>query len=190
MKHAIQQTVFAGLLTLGLAAQALTLDGQTLNGALLDTSFSTASHVGIELSFVDDSPARLDYRLEAGDAGGSVSFNAILRAIGGTDFSSQLRLSLGNGAVFQVGSSYGLSGLDVAAGPDGAAVSLASAGLNEIYLGDPFAEGRSDWRISFGSLQAGEGFSLTVSQVPEASTTAMLAVGLLSLGLLARRRRS
>jgi len=177
------------------SAQALTLSSQTLNGAQLG-DLSTPGLLALDLSFFSAAPVALEFELDAADVGQSIGFNSVMSAVGGADFLSDLHLQLSGGAQFSsIGSAYALSGQDLSVTPLNAPVSLVSvhsAGQNELYLGDPFADGKADWRIQFGNLQQGERFVLNISQVsavPEPTTAAILALGLVALYLLSRVRR-
>jgi hypothetical protein len=60
------------------------------------------------------------------------------------------------------------------------------AGLDEIYLGDPFVGGGTDWAIRFTQLNAGDPVTLTITPVPEPSALILLVCG---LGILSVARR-
>lgn len=190
---------FRPLIALGAAlavasqAQALTLGSVADNGNVVDTSFVLAGQIGLELQFQSQAPVSLSFTLEDGDAGGAVSFNAIVREISVAAM-SQVRLVLSGGALFSVpaGSTFTLAGAALAptltAGNTQVAL-LASPATAEVYLGNPLGLfGAQDWQIGFGPLAPGAGFTLTVTQVPEPQTWALLLGGLGGLLVMARRR--
>ncbi|MCV2352045.1 PEP-CTERM sorting domain-containing protein [Paucibacter sp. Y2R2-4] len=194
LRKKVAAAVLLGAASVG-SAQALTLSSQTLNGAEL-SDLSSPGLLALDLSFFSTAPVALEFELDAADVGQSIAFNSIVKAVGGADFLSDLHLQVGGGAQFSsIGSAYTLSGQDLAVTPSNTPLSLVSVhseGQNELYLGDPFSEGKADWRIQFGNLQQGERFVLNISQVsavPEPTTAAILALGLVALFLLSRVRR-
>lgn len=194
LRKKVAAAVLLGAASVG-SAQALTLTSQTLNGAQLG-DLSSPGLLALDLSFFSTAPVALEFELDAADVGQSIAFNSVVKAVGGADFLSDLHLQVGGGAQFSsIGSAYALSGQDVLLTPMNAPASLVSvhsAGQKEVYLGDPFVEGKADWRIQFGNLQQGERFVLNISQVsavPEPTTAAILALGLAALFLLSRVRR-
>lgn len=190
--------LFLGLALSG-STQALTLKSHELNGAQL-SDLSSAGLLALDLNFFSHSPVALEFELEAADVGQSVSFNSVLKAVGGVDFLQGLQVQLTGGALFsQIGSAYTPALLDLRttalASVDGSFVQVivTSLGQNEIYLGDPFVEGKSDWRIHFGNMKQGDRLVLSIAQVsavPEPSTTLIMALGLMVLRLTRRATRN
>ncbi|MFY7864526.1 PEP-CTERM sorting domain-containing protein [Roseateles sp.] len=189
----LSAVLLAGVAAIG-SAQALTLKSHSLNGAVLDSSFSTSSLIALDLSFFSAQPVSLEFEVEAADVGATLAFNAVLKAVGGSDFLSDLHLQLNRGVNWVTGSAYSLKGSDLPVfAVDGSAAhaGLSSAGLNDIYLGNPFGEGKTDWQLQLGGLQQGDRFVMNISQVspvPEPTTAAILALGLAALFLLNRSR--
>lgn len=178
------------LTTASLPAQAIVLSTVVDNGNTVDTTFTTATHVGVDANFVSPAPVSLSFVLEAADVDGAVSFNSILRELSGRGFGA-LSVRLTQGAAFDVGSVAAIDGStpDVAPGPGGASVLIhPAAGIDEFYLGNPFDDGRIDWRIEFAGLAAGDTFTLTLAPVPEPGSPALLLLGGLALLAVVRRR--
>lgn len=183
----------AAALAVASQAQALTLGSVADNGNVVDTSFVLPGQIGLDLAFLSQAPVSLAFTLDDGDAGDAVSFNAIVREISGAAM-SQVRLVLSGGALFSVpaGSTFTVAGdalvPNLTAGNTQVDL-LASPPTNEIYLGDPFGLfGAQNWQIGFGQLASGDSFTLTVTQVPEPQTWALLLGGLGGLLVMARRR--
>lgn len=175
-------------------AQALTLTDVVANDNVVDTSFSSATQISADVDFVNTQAVTLSFTLDAEDvSAGSVAFNAILREVSGGAFPG-VTLGLSAGASFaSVGSSVSINNaalvnVQLDAGDRIARIGLSPAS-NEIYLGDPFFEGATDWQVSFGGLAAGQSFTLSISPVPEPAAWHQAAAGLAVLVSLAALRR-
>jgi len=193
-------SLFRPLIALGAAlavasqAQALTLDNVVANGNVVNTDFVLPGQIGLDLAFLSQAPVSLSFTLDASDgAGTGVWFNAVVREVSGAAL-SQVRLALSGGAFFSgpAGSAFTLAGVALApsltAGNTQVAL-LASPATAEIYLGNPLGlPGPQDWQIAY-ELASGPGFTLTVTQVPEPQTWALLLGGLGGLLVMARRRQ-
>jgi len=176
-------------------AQALVVSSVQDNGQLVNTGFTSASLVGVDLGLLSNAPVSVQFTLEASDvAAGSLPFNAVIDQLVAGATLGPLRLALDGGAVFAtVGDVSALGGAPAAATPLDAAstrllLSVAAPGSTQLLLGDPLLMGGlADWRIGFGSLGEGAPFSLSLHAVPEPASAALAVLAL--FGLLALRRR-
>lgn len=197
----------AAALVTALPAYAVTLDSSSLNGNLLDDSFSTPSLVSLDLSLLNTSPISLSFIIDADDiAAGGVDFNALVREVSGWGIGS-LSLTLGNAQFIQATgaqfttlngdlrdahvqspwpTTYPLSSLTLGA------LTLVGDPATEFYLGNPFMDAdTSDWRIAFSGLSAGDRFTLDIGltpAVPEPDDWAMMLAGLGMIVLSAARK--
>lgn len=184
------------------AAHAVSLVSVISNGNVVDTSFSTASQIAVDVGFVGTAPVLLNFLATADDiAAGSVSFNSIISQIGAGQTFDQITLGVTGGALFSVvGSASSLNNATpVSASTYGVFENLAIASAvsptTEVYLGNPFDDGSVDWRIGFGTMKANKIFTLSLSTnavtpVPEPSSLALALGGLGVLAWVAARRRS
>lgn len=188
----------AAALLLAAPAQAVSLTASQLNGNSLNTDFSTASLISFDLALDTGLPISLEYSVDADDLlRGGIGFNALVAEYSGAGIPG-LRVGL-LGASFDVlGSARASSSmgeaLETLPVSQGGAVALdfspAQGGVvNEIYLGDPFAEGFQDWHVDFTGLQAGDHFTLNVAVVPEPAEWALMLAGLMGLAWQRRRAR-
>ncbi|MFW2457648.1 PEP-CTERM sorting domain-containing protein [Methyloversatilis discipulorum] len=189
-----------GALCTTLPAHAVTLESATLNGNLVDSSFSTPSLIALDLSLLNHAPLRFSFVIDADDVSrGSADFNAIVRDVGGLGIGS---LTL-TGVRFEVlsdplaatlGGSLLPAAVFVSAPTTLSVGTLTLAGdpVSELYLGNPFFEAeRLDWRIGFAGLNAGDRLTLDLSTtpaVPEPDDWAMMLAGLGMIVLSAARR--
>lgn len=187
--------VLAGALALAGPAQALRVSSVSADGHLVDTSFTGASQVGVDLGLLSDAPVWLQFTLDAADvAAGGLPFNAVIDQLMSGARLGPLRLALDGGAVFAtVGSVSALGGAAATAMPlDATAtqvlLAVAAPGSTQLLLGDPLLQGGlADWHIGFGSLGDGDSFGLSLNTVPEPASAVLALVAL--FGLLAQRRK-
>lgn len=185
-------------------SHALTPGPSTLNGNLLDTSFSSASLLALDLTVFGTQATTLAFTVDADDiAAGGIDFQALIREVAGAGIGA-LTLSLDGASFGVIGTSRAttLGGelLDaVAFAPSPGQATLGAATVigdpvTELYLGNVFfEEGASDWRIEFGGLAAGATFTLdisTVAAVPEPREWMLMLAGFGLVGLSAARRLS
>lgn len=184
----------AACLLIAPSAHALTLSSVSDQGNALDTSFTTASQISADVSFVNRQAVSLTFTLDTIDVGGSAYLNAILRDVAGGSL-DRIALSLSGGASFlpegTVTVINGSSPVPVSfnAGATQADVALPAAS-NEVYVGAPlFDAGTQDWRVSFGKLAAGDQFTVTLSPVPEPASWQLAAACLLAFSTLAAAKK-
>ncbi|WP_306476795.1 hypothetical protein [Methyloversatilis sp.] len=175
--------------SIALPAHAVTLESATLNGNLLDASFSTPSLVALDISLLNNDPLSFSFVLDADDiTAGGVDVNAILRDVSGFGIGS-FTLTTG-GAPISV-----FAGSLRATTVNGELLSsdyFAGAPVAEFYFGNPFFEdGLVDWRIGFSGLSAGDRFTLdlaTTPAVPEPREWMLMLAGIGLIGVSAARK--
>lgn len=172
------------------SAHALSLSSVSDFGNAVDTTFTTATQISADVGFVNQQAVSLTFTLDSADVGGSAMLNAILREVSGGNF-GQITMSLSGGASFlPEGTVTVINGPNVVpvsfnVGATQADVALAPAS-HEVYVGAPlFDADTQDWRVSFGSMAAGDQFSMTISPVPEPATWQLAVAGLLAFSMLA-----
>jgi len=176
------------------SAHALSLSSVSGFGNSVDTTFTTATQIAADVSFVNQQAVSLSFTLDSTDVGGSALFNAILSQVSGGSF-GQIVLGLSGGASFlpegTVTVINGTSAVPVSfnAGATQADVTLLPGG-NEVYVGAPFMDlGTQDWRVSFGNMAVGEQFTMTISPVPEPASWQMAVACLLAFTTLAAAKK-
>lgn len=178
-----------GALCTALPTHAVTLESATLNGNLLDSSFSTPSLIALDLTMENHASLRFTFTVDAGDiAAGSAAFNSVLRDVSGLGFGS-LTIDYDRVSLIIPPGSLRASTVD---GDLLESNHFAGATVTEFYFGNPFEEnGVSDWVIGFAGLNAGDRFTLgiaTTPAVPEPDDWAMMLAGLGMIALSAARR--
>ena len=183
----------AACLLLTPSAHALTLSSVSDQGNVLDTAFTTASQISADVSFVNRQAVSLTFTLDNADAGGSAFLNAILRDVAGGSL-DRIALSLSGGASFlpegtvTVINSTTPVPVSFSAGNTRADVALPS--VTEVYVGSPLLDaGTQDWRVSLGTMSAGDSFTVTLSPVPEPASWHLAAACLLAFTTLAAARK-
>lgn len=177
------------LAALATQAQALQLVGVQAGGNDASVTLNGSS-LALDLTLRNSAPVRVELALEAADVGQWLAFNAVVGAAPGNVLPG-LQLSL-------QGASFGLVGSITPAFGQLASISgddlrqtlqFNPAETYAVDLGAPFGQaGTQDWLLSPTGLQAGDRLALTISAVPEPTTTAMLGLGLAALLVAARRR--
>ncbi|MBL8468458.1 hypothetical protein [Methyloversatilis discipulorum] len=174
---------------LSLPAHAVMLESATLNGNLLDTSFSTPSLIALDVSLLNNAALSFSFVLDAADvAAGGADFNAILRDVSGFGIGS-LNVTTGGASVSWTAGSVRAATLN---GDLLDTDFFTGATVTELYFGNPFyEEGLSDWRVGFAGLSAGDRFTLdiaTTPAVPEPREWMMMLGGLGMIVLSAARK--
>lgn len=177
------------LAALATQAQALQLVGVQAAGNDASVTLNGSS-LALDLTLRNSAPVRVELALEAADVGQWLAFNAVVGAAPGNVLPG-LQLSL-------QGASFGLVGSITPAFGQLASISgddlrqtlqFNPAETYAVDLGAPFGQaGTQDWLLAPTGLQAGDRLALTISAVPEPTTTAMLGLGLAALLVAARRR--
>lgn len=177
------------LAALATQAQALQLVGVQAGGNDASVTLNGSS-LALDLTLRNSAPVRVELALEAADVGQWLAFNAVVGAAPGNVLPG-LQLSL-------QGASFGLVGSITPAFGQLASISgddlrqtlqFNPAETYAVDLGAPFGQaGTQDWLLAPTGLQAGDRLALTISAVPEPTTTAMLGLGLAALLVAARRR--
>ncbi|URI06981.1 PEP-CTERM sorting domain-containing protein [Aquincola tertiaricarbonis] len=177
------------LAALATQAQALQLVGVQAAGNDASVTLNGSS-LALDLTLRNSAPVRVELALEAADVGQWLAFNAVVGAAAGAALPG-LQLSL-------QGASFGLVGSVTPAFGQLASISgddlrqtlqFNPAETYAVDLGAPFGQaGTQDWLLAPTGLQAGDRLALTISAVPEPTTTAMLGLGLAALLVAARRR--
>jgi hypothetical protein len=154
--------------------------------------FSDAGLLSFDIDFANFVPAVLDYRIDDGDLGMPITFNALVRNLTGQGLET-LRFTLSQGSFSTVGSVSRQFGGSADIGGPGASVlvSFTPPEFLDLEIGNVFGStpGALDWRIDNLAFNAGDRFSITVA-IPEPGTYALMLAGLGLVGWLARRRRA
>lgn len=179
---------FATACTLSCAANAALMTGS--GGANPVTDYSTAGAVSFDLDVRNFSRTTFSFVLEAGDLGGPLRFDALVRNLSGAGLE---RFTFGlQGIRFaapgSVTPSFGTVG-KIDAHAHAAGIGFATPEWAEFQFGDVFdAAGNGDWLLDTAGLRAGDRFTITAS-IPEPSTGALVLPMLCMLGMMAARRR-
>jgi hypothetical protein len=174
---------------IALPAHAVTLESATLNGNLLDASFSTPSLIAFDISLLNNGPLSFSFVLDADDiTAGGVDANAILRDVSGFGIGS-FTLTTGGAPISVVTGSLRAT---TVTGDLLSSDYFAGAPVVEFYFGNPFLEdGLVDWRIGFSGLSAGDRFTLdlaTTPAVPEPREWMLMLAGIGLIGVSAARK--
>lgn len=174
-------------------AQAVTFEGYSAGAGTLVENFSAAGLLSFDIDFANFTPAVLDFRIDEGDLGMPITFNALVRNFTGQGLES-LSFTLSSGSFSTVGTVTRLFGgvAPSVGGPGGAvAISFSPPEFLDVEIGNVLGTtaGALDWRIDNTGFNPGDRFSITVA-IPEPGTYAMLLAGLGLVGWLARRRQA
>jgi hypothetical protein len=192
----IRKHTLAAAAALALAAggaHAITFEGYSAGAGTLVEDFSGPGLLSFDLDFANFTPAVLEFRIDDGDLGMPITFNAIVRNFTGQGLEF-LSFTLSQGSFSTVGTVTRLFGGGSAAvgGPGSAvAISFAPPEFLDVEIGNVLGStaGALDWRIDNAAFNPGDRFSITVA-IPEPGTYALMAAGLGLVGWLARRRRA
>lgn len=172
-------------------APAAILLGTQTTGATTVADYSADGLISFDIDFADTQPVTLRYELTAGDLGGPLSLEAILRNITGTAF-NQLFIALEGSSFDSVGSVTRLfaGGTSLSATDHSAVLRFDSPEYLDVELGDVYGSaGHQDWRLSTAGLRAGDTLSLRFD-VPEPQSLALLLAALGLLGWTTARGRA
>ena len=181
-------------------AMAVTATLGRLNGNSATIIAISANAIGVDFDINNTEPATVNFSFASSESGSTLSFNSVVENLIGLNI-SQFSLALEGGASWQtIGSltpTLGILGSIQGAGNIQTIVFSAP----EPYLfsiGDiSGTPGTADWRILLGQASSGGStFSMTAQAatlspvIPEPETYALVGLGLLGLGAVARRRRA
>lgn len=174
-------------------ASAVVVSGYSGAPGTTVDDFSATGLVSFDLNMASAQPAtRITFTVESGDVGGLLDFNAIVNNLFGAGI-SHFSLRLDNALFAAIGSvdDGGFGSSSTAGGSGGnALIDFALPEFNFFSIGDPFADGATDWSISIAGLRAGDTFSLTAAAVPEPGSLPLLLVGLVGAAALGRKYRA
>lgn len=176
------------------AAQAVTLDSVVDNGNTVSTVFFAPDRISADIGFNANTAVTLNMTVDGTEALQQVALNAVLDQLQPDNAFSKILLTLSGGATFSFeGSTTTLNNLGVTSALLGSGNQTALVFLTvpetEVYVGNPFGGQELDWRIELSSLAIGQGFSLSVSAVPESSSLALTLAGLGLVGLFGLKAR-
>lgn len=191
-KHALAAAAAAALALAAGGAHAITFEGYTAGAGTLVEDFSGPGLLSFDIDFANFTPAVLDFRIDDGDLGMPITFNALVRNLTGQGLEF-LSFTLSQGSFTTVGTVTRAFGGTATVGGPGAsvAVTFAPPEFLDLEIGNVFGTtpGALDWRIDHLAFNPGDRFSITVA-IPEPGTYAMMFAGLGLVGWLARRRRA
>lgn len=182
----------AAFLSASPLAQALTLVSSTLNGNTIDNAFSTPDLAAVDIGFLAPGTVSLEFEVDAEDlVRGSAGFNSIVDNLSDTGF-GLLNISLDRGTLTagSVASNDGAVDATID-GVRSVTLTFTPPMTTQAYLGDSLLTGTEvDWTLGFGTLAAGDRFTLTVTAaIPEPGTWALSILGLAGVAVGVRRRR-
>lgn len=171
------------------AAQALTFEGALTQGATLVTPYVETGHLSFDVDFANTSSVFLDFRVDEEDLLQPLTLNAILRNYTGSGIGGYV-LSFDKGSFDTVGSVTRQFGgtTQVLVQGGNANLTFSPSEFLDVEIGNALGTTPSaaDWTLK--GLQAGDRISLSISAVPEPTTWALLAAGLVVTGVASARR--
>lgn len=171
-------------------AQAIRVVDVSTSGASTLLDFSAPGLLAFDLDLRDTAPMRIKFEIEAGDLGGAIDFNAVIRNLSGQGLGF-VDLQFGSGGVASAGSVQRFFGGDSQLLGGGASWRIALSPLEyyDLEIGDAFGSsaGAMNWRLDASSWQVGDQISLAIA-VTEPGAVAMLLGGFALIGCSLRRR--
>jgi hypothetical protein len=173
-----------------LPAHAIRVVDVATTGASTVLDFSAPGLLAFDIDLRDKAPLLLKFEIEAGDLGGAIDFNAVIRNLSGQGL-GLVDLQFGSGGVAQAGSVQRFFGGDSQLTGGGAQwrIELSPLEYYDLEIGDAFGSsaGATNWRLDASGWQVGDKISLAIA-VPEPGTAALLLGGLALIGSRLRRR--
>lgn len=189
------------LATAALPSRAAVLTAFSTTGASTVTDFSGAGLVAFDIDLEDTAPVALTFALDAGDIGGPLAFNAVVRNLIGAGPGvaaglglGRIGLALSTGTFSSIGTVTRAFGGSTATGgtPSDVELGFQPVEFFDVEIGNAFGTttGAQDWLIDTTAFKIGDRFTLTItSAVPEPGTWALALAGLgFAAGVMRRRR--
>ena len=172
-------------------ASAVVLQSSSLASGNTVADFSADGLVSFDLDLTRPLlPSALTFEVTAGDLGGPLAFNAIVRNLS-LDGIADFKLFIDDAVFSVLGTADGFAGFaTVRGGPSAAQLVFNPPEFTDFAIGNPtgLTPGAVDWQISIAGLTAGDTLTLTM-QAPTPATLPLLLAGLGIAGFARTRKR-